>query len=633
MRDRPLRAAALGATAALALLGATSATAIASPQTVGFDFVHGYSASYGDGAPTVTGGVNNTPQSGFDLAFPAAAGRPVVSLPAGSKIQLPSNLPNTGAWSVQLTFAIDSVATSGADVAVLDLGGGKGIYLKDGDLSWNDAAAPSPRISLGAPALTDGDWVSVVLTASSDRHTLNAFVQNFSAANDPSYTTPAIDYGTASVSQPSSATFLPDSTLSGSIARFRAFDTEVASPLTTLHAIDTTAPQVWVSVAGDDSNDVWAGPDSLYPSIEASDDGTAPLQVQWSADNSPFANLGATALTDGDIEDLQTSAFFSVPTDSYADGATFPLAVKATDMADNVITVTKTVHIDKTPPQGLTIDTPATTTSDRSASPTGALPLGPRDLPNVWASLYRGAAVPDDSVCADWHDTTCGGRYVGYWTDDRQDGNVAGGRYSFNGPLMNYVNWTDDASTPVGPLADGTYTLRVGAYDRVGNQTFVDRTFTVGTPAATPPPAPAPAPAPAPHPPTARDLAHNFLTNALTWFGKETIRSFVKDGVTVPCTVTMPGICEIQVFTAAAPKKIQLSAHAAKAAKTQKGLIASGKKTLAGRATTAIKVKLTKKGKASLKRRHKATKLVVRAIFAPKGGKPIATDKKITLKK
>lgn len=568
-------------------------------------------------AAATTAGTSVIPRGG-------AVARPVADVAAGSgEMEFPTNHGGATAWSVQATFRVVTLdRTPGVDeVDVLVLGeDGTGLVLNDlGEVRWGTAGDSN---AITAPTVNAGDWLNVVVTR--DAIGLTVEVENLTTDERDGGPT-LLDAAEKLRAQARFMRGVADS--AAQIARFRAFDGVVAEP-TALQPVDVTAPNLTIySGTEDNPATLYAGPRGIeWTYFTAGDDGTRPLAIEAAFGGDPFAPLPldpAPEVTEPESLD-SANGILAPDTDALADGQEKTLAVSTTDGAGNTTEKTVTVKGDRTAPTGLTLDPVA---AGRRPAPTGAFVPGVRDDSRVGAELYRGARIPDCTTLEE-----CGNAYVGYFADTRES-NLVGGRYSFNDGLRTYEG------TPIGDLPDGTYTVGVFVTDNVGNQASATSTFTITTPAATPPAAPPVVPPAAPvipAKPTApaaspRQLVTTFLTTALKSFGKETVGSFVKDGASVPFTATEPGTSEIQVFAGSAPKQVVAAAAAAK--KVQKGLVASGKRTFRTAGTGAVKVTPTKQGKATLKKRNGATKLVIRAIFTPKGGKPVATDKTVTLKR
>jgi hypothetical protein len=409
------------------------------------------------------------------------------------------------------------------------------------------------------------------------------------------------------------------------IARLRTF-AGLANPAE-LGPLDTAAPEVMNLFYNsyDDGDTMWVGPNSVGG--WATDDGTSPVDVrlkvaQGSTTVKGYAPLSATAGYPSGPEQITTD-FFAGPdfTDQLTDGVVYDFTVKATDAVGNWGESTSVAGWDKTAPTGLTASF-ATETTDRSPAFTGTGGAAPRDESFVYLTVCT------SSPCNYMDD----GNVVGFG-----QGTVgAGGAWTVS-ELRRYDLGRGFSMVPVGDLALGSYHVEVEQYDAVGNRSTVERPLKIVAPAPAPAAAPA-APAvvppsvgvPAPPAPSPKQLSQRLLTSAIAAFGRETVRTFVKDGAKVPFSAPTPGTAIVQVYEGSAPKAIAAAKKTKK--KKAKAPIASGKRVFTKAGSGTIKVTLTAKAKKALKRK-KSVKVVIRTVFVPKNGVPVASDRKLTLKR
>ncbi len=120
------------------------------------------------------------------------------------------------------------------------------------------------------------------------------------------------------------------------------------------------------------------------------------------------------------------------------------------------------------------------------------------------------------------------------------------------------------------------------------------------------------------------------ITGALTPKGKAAKIAAILKAKGYPAKFTAPSAGTATIAWYQVPK----GAHVAKA-KKKPVLVAKGTKKTTKKGKTVVKVKLTKKGKALLKKvkKHHKLKLTTKGTFKPKGGKTVSKKKAISLKR
>ena len=374
---------------------------------------------------------------------------------------------------------------------------------------------------------------------------------------------------------------------------------------------------------------LWAGPRG-WIEITAFDDGTGPLQVVEHgvfAEGPPTMLLAAGPDPGGvasawDVERIRSRIDVPFDTRSLADGGRFRFAGKLVDALGHATPFERELRVDRSPPAGLTVEAPGETAV---AVPSfgGAAATGPRDAPSVFVVVCRGTTCDDEE-----------GDEVGIAGSE-----VIGGRWR-SGEL---TTWPEGEPEPVRvpSLAPGTYVVQASQSDWLGNTTTTEAVFRAeGRVRREPPPAAGGPPAVDPGPSTRGTLPPRLLTPAallarnrmsvIAALLREGLRGLTRDGrAVVGVSTDRPAGVVVQLYDGTAPKTVDPKAKASDRAGR---LVATGRRTLAGPGTGRVTVRVTRRGRSLLKG-SRSRRLAVRTIVTPRGGRPVADTRRITLRR
>lgn len=289
-------------------------------------------------------------------------------------------------------------------------------------------------------------------------------------------------------------------------------------------------------------------------------------------------------------------------------GGAYTLCLRAEDDRGNGTGTSLPVRVDAEGP-AVTLD-PAPTTG--GAVFTGAAGTDVRDAAPVRIRVWRGRTLYGS-------DDGSGGVFVGEAVTI-----ASGGRWTTG------LRKRDD--TTVDALGDGDYFVQVTQCDVVGNCRDAGGTFRVAAGAAAPAtPAPAPAAPVKPERLTARSL----LDSAVKVLQRGKLRGLGKRR-TVTATTQVAGRVQVVVFEGKAPARVSAYAigggRKAKGAKLPARVLAAGTTTVRSAGKVRVRVAPTRRGRRAAARRTKLA-VTVRTIVVPLGGKAVASDRPLTLKR
>lgn len=603
------------------------ATGVAQADLVrAYDFPGGeldasFDATDEDRTPLKAVGATNdvfTEGQGYVLATTGITGRYVIDL----SVHLNDLDPNPGAPGDFLQILRFADTGSGTEKDA-------GIYVEDGRLR----VVEDGGTGVGDP--------SDPLTPNADLRLTIVFDPSFSAGpqiliyRDGDFGSTAVDVfasGSFGALAPGGATLFRDdrspavAQLEGQMQRLRLFT--AVDDVSALHQFDESGPEGTIIDNGNEviqDGELWMGPYAFF-SMRAVDDGTAPVSVDaavYNPDGSgPVASdQGGPSSVGANTgnEELTSLVGSTFELGTLSEGIRYRFRARLYDKVGNFGDVERFFYLDKTPPSGLTLDTPAETV-DRSPAIGGSAVIGVRDEDHVFGSLCKGDA------CDETEDD-----YVASF-----DAAIVNGRWGTS-VLKRYGQ--DGSSTPVRSLPLGTYAVTALHFDRVGNLVEVKKVINVVEPKKA---APSPSPVVVTRPVAPQLLSPVALLQRnrgtiLASLLREGLRGLTKDGkAAVDVFTDRPAAIVVQLFDGTAPKKVDAKASAAAKRKRKKKavskLIATGRRTFFAPGTGKLTVKLTKRGKALLKNK-KRRRVSVRTIIVPRGGAPIADTATVTLKR
>ena len=548
-----------------------------------------------------------------------------------------------GAYSLDLSVRLGDLdpnpGTPGDFLQILrfaDTGSGAekdaGIYVEDGMLRYvDDDGNTGGDTFSGEPPLTPNADLRLTITFDPAEPFASLRIYRDSAAF------PAIIVDAPADAAPSTsgiAFFRDDrlpvvAQLDGQMQRLRLF-TGAVDP-SSLQQFDTTAPDGVISDNGTqvvDGGELWVGPFAFF-SMRATDDGTAPVDVDADILNDdlsgPIASdRGGPSSVGPSAGNEELTSFVSSTFDlgGLAEGPRYRFRAFLSDKAGNSERVERAFFLDKTPPSGLTLETPAQTT-DRSPAIGGSAVVGARDEDHVFGTICKGTECDHQSE-TDYVGSFDAAIVNGKWGTTKIE------RFGQNG-----------SSTRVGTLPLGTYAVVAMHFDRLMNLVEVTKVIdVVASKRAAPVPVSPPVVVTRPVVPQLLSPVALLQRNRGTIIASlqlEGLRGLTKDGkAEVDVFTDRPAAIVVQLFDGTAPKKVDAKASAAAKKKRKKKatskLIATGRRTFFAPGAGKLTVKLTKKGKALL-RNKKSRKVSVRTIIVPRGGAPISDTARLTLKR
>ena len=541
----------------------------------------------------------------------------------------------TGSYTIALLFKLDTVTDRRR---ILDFSNGaseSGVYVDDG------------KVTLVQPGGTVAQQGTAVLAPDTWTHLVISTTDGIPRV----YVNPTPDAFSPDVSGTSSSLVPPESRLDarlgtavtlfeddgteesgGALARFRVFkgamsDAQVAS----LDPFDATAPTGSVSPPPAQGGVAVAGPNTMWFG-EFTDDGTAPVDVAWrvaeavgDADVVPWTPVEGWPGYGAAAESLVTQ--WSVVDGigpGLVHGRSYVLEASARDAATNTSsTVTMPFVADTVPPAAPVITEPGATTAHGRPTLSGTADVGAAHRSSVEVYVCRGADACDfasdtDVIAGHTFPVQADGRWSGYLG----------------------ATTTGMTDTSIG-LGLGPYRIEAVHCDLPGNCASGQRDFTVvsSRTGVVRPPAPPPPPAPTPPAPVAAqpititplEWTQRTLASGVTLLRAERARGLLKDGVSLPCVPLGAGTCVWQLWRGAAPKRVSVNVRTTGPRRVA-ALLGHGRRDLVKPGAAKARLVLTAAGRGRL-RGAASTKVTARAIYVPKGGKPIAVDRTFALRR